>query len=100
MKNKIQLFEGSQLVSNTIQLKMVAPDGKMRLTDAADTEQILRLIRHQLGDELPPKSNKQLQVVKNKKNEFRPQLVDEMVSAISALKIRVLRGSMIEHFRL
>ena len=30
MKNKIQLFEGSQLVSNTIQLKMLAPDGKMQ----------------------------------------------------------------------
>ena len=37
--------EGSQLVSNTNQLKLLAPDGKMRLTDVADTEQILRLIQ-------------------------------------------------------
>ncbi|GAB2023085.1 BRO family protein [Pseudolactococcus yaeyamensis] len=37
--------EGSQLVSHTNQLKMKAPDGKMRLTDVADTEQILRLIQ-------------------------------------------------------
>jgi len=44
LKNKLK-NEGSQLVSNTIQLKMLAPDGKMRLTDAADTEQILRLIQ-------------------------------------------------------
>jgi hypothetical protein len=37
--------EGSELVSNTNQLKLLAPDGKMRLTDVADTEQILRLIQ-------------------------------------------------------
>jgi hypothetical protein len=37
--------EGSQLVSNTNQLKIKAPDGKMRLTDALDTEGILRLIQ-------------------------------------------------------
>ena len=44
LKNKLK-NEGSQVVSNTIQLKMLAPDGKMRLTDAAYTEQILRLIQ-------------------------------------------------------
>ena len=37
--------EGSQLYENIVQLKMLAPDGKMRLTDVADTEQILRLIQ-------------------------------------------------------
>jgi hypothetical protein len=44
LKGKLKA-EGSELVSNTNQLKMEAPDGKMRLTDAADTEQILRLIQ-------------------------------------------------------
>ena len=44
LKNKLNA-EGSELVSSTNQLKMVAPDGKMRLTDAADTEQIFRLIQ-------------------------------------------------------
>ena len=44
LKNKLQ-SEGSEVVSNTNQLKMSAPDGKMRLTDVADTEQILRLIQ-------------------------------------------------------
>ena len=44
LKNKLTA-EGSELVSNTNQLKMPAPDGKMRLTDVADTEQILRLIQ-------------------------------------------------------
>jgi hypothetical protein len=37
--------EGNQTVTNCDQLKMVAPDGKMRLTDVADTEQILRLVQ-------------------------------------------------------
>ncbi|MFN8889787.1 MAG: Bro-N domain-containing protein [Cyclobacteriaceae bacterium] len=37
--------EGSQLSENIGQLKMVAEDGKMRLTDVADTEQVLRLIQ-------------------------------------------------------
>jgi len=37
--------EGSQLVSNTNQLKLEAADGKKYLTDVADTEQILRLIQ-------------------------------------------------------
>ncbi|MDR0306827.1 MAG: Bro-N domain-containing protein [Chitinispirillales bacterium] len=37
--------EGNQTVTNCHGLKMLAPDGKMRLTDVADTEQILRLIQ-------------------------------------------------------
>ena len=37
--------EGSQLSENIGQLKMLATDGKMRLTDVADTEQLLRLIQ-------------------------------------------------------
>jgi len=44
LKNKLK-DEGSELVSNTNQLKMQAADGKMYLTDVADTEQILRLIQ-------------------------------------------------------
>ena len=37
--------EGSQLVTNCNQLKMKAQDGKMRLTDVANTEQLLRIIQ-------------------------------------------------------
>jgi hypothetical protein len=39
------LAEGNQLVSNCYQLKMRAADGKMYLTDVADTEQVLRIIQ-------------------------------------------------------
>lgn len=37
--------EGSQLTTNCRQLKMTASDGKKRLTDVADTEQLLRIIQ-------------------------------------------------------
>lgn len=39
------LSEGSQLATNCSQLKLRAEDGKQRLTDVADTEQLLRLIQ-------------------------------------------------------
>jgi hypothetical protein len=44
LKGKLKK-EGSQLVSNTNQLKMEAADGKKYITDVADTEQVLRLIQ-------------------------------------------------------
>ena len=39
------LAEGNQTVTNCNGLKMEAPDGKMRLTDVADVEQLFRLIQ-------------------------------------------------------
>ena len=39
------LAEGNQTVTNCNALKMLAVDGKMRMTDVADTEQLLRLIQ-------------------------------------------------------
>ncbi len=37
--------EGSEVATNCSRLKLLAIDGKMRLTDVADTEQLLRLIQ-------------------------------------------------------
>ena len=37
--------EGNETATNCSQLKLLMPDGKMRLTDVANTEQILRLIQ-------------------------------------------------------
>jgi len=37
--------EGSEVATNCSRLKLLATDGKMRLTDIADTEQLLRLIQ-------------------------------------------------------
>jgi hypothetical protein len=39
------LKEGNETVTNCNGLKMLAPDGKMRMTDVADTEQLFRLIQ-------------------------------------------------------
>ena len=39
------LAEGNQTVTNCNGLKMQAPDGKMRMTDVADTEQLFMLIQ-------------------------------------------------------
>ena len=44
LKSKLKK-EGSQVSEKIGQLKMQAPDGKMRLTDVADTEQLFRLIQ-------------------------------------------------------
>ena len=43
LKNRLKK-EGSQVTTNCSQLKMLAPDGKMRLRDAMLTKDILRLI--------------------------------------------------------
>ncbi|MBP5340874.1 MAG: hypothetical protein J6Y52_00715 [Bacteroidales bacterium] len=37
--------EGNELVTNCYQLKFLAPDGKRRLTDVADTQQLFRIIQ-------------------------------------------------------
>ncbi|MDO4907511.1 BRO family protein [Neisseria sp.] len=44
LKNRL-LKEGNETVTNCNRLKMLAADGKQRLTDVADTEQLLRLIQ-------------------------------------------------------
>ena len=44
LKLKLQT-EGSELSEKIGQLKMLAPDGKMRMTDVLDTEQLFRLIQ-------------------------------------------------------
>lgn len=42
--------EGNETVTDLHGLKMLAEDGKMRLTDVADTEQLLRLRPAMEGD--------------------------------------------------
>lgn len=44
LKNRLKA-EGSELVTNCDQLKLIATDGKLRLTDVANVETILRLIQ-------------------------------------------------------
>ena len=44
MKTRLKK-EGSEVATNCSRLKLLATDGKMRITDVADTEQLLRLIQ-------------------------------------------------------
>ncbi len=44
LKNRLKK-EGSQTVTNCNRLKLLAEDGKMRLTDVADPETLLRIIQ-------------------------------------------------------
>jgi len=45
LKNRLSKEGGKETVTNCNGLKMRAPDGKMRLTDVADTETILRIVQ-------------------------------------------------------
>ncbi|MEK7625508.1 MAG: BRO family protein [Patescibacteria group bacterium] len=45
LKERLLKEGGNETVTKCHALKMIAPDGKMRLTDAADTEVMLRLIQ-------------------------------------------------------
>ncbi len=45
MKNRLAKEGASQLLTNCKQLRMTAHDGKKRLTDVANTEQLLRIIQ-------------------------------------------------------
>ena len=44
LKRKLEV-EGSEVYEKIVQLKMPSADGKMRLTDVADTEGVLRIIQ-------------------------------------------------------
>lgn len=45
LKQRLKEEGASQLLTNCQQLKMTASDGKKRLTDVANTEQLLRIIQ-------------------------------------------------------
>lgn len=45
LKRKLKAEGAVELYEKIVQLKLLSPDGKKRLTDAADTEQLLRIIQ-------------------------------------------------------
>lgn len=45
LKRKMQAEEGTEVYENIVQLKLKAPDGKMRETDVADMQGIFRIIQ-------------------------------------------------------
>ena len=53
MKKRL-LAEGNETVTNCNALKMEAADGKMRITDVANTQQLLRLIQSKPSPKAEP----------------------------------------------
>ena len=66
------LEEGNELVTNCYQLKFEASDGKMRLTDVADLEQMLRIIQS-----IP---SKKAEPVKQWLAKVGSERIDEMIN--------------------
>lgn len=51
LKTKLQ-NEGSQVYEEIVRLKMKASDGKLRLTDVAETQTLLRIIHTHFGKDI------------------------------------------------
>lgn len=67
--------EGNETVTNCNALKMPAPDGKMRYTDVADTEQLFRLIQSIPSPKAEPFKLWMAQVAKERLNQMQdPEL--------------------------
>ena len=74
--------EGSELVTNCHQLKLRATDGKMRLTDVANTEQLFRLIQSVPSPKAEPFKLWIAQVAKERLDQMQdPELSIEQAMA-------------------
>lgn len=79
--------EGSQLYASIVQLKLKAPDGKMRLTDVATTQQLFRLIQSIPSPKAEPFKLWIAQVAKERLDEMQdPELtIDRAMMEYKAL---------------
>ena len=74
--------EGSELTTNCSQLKMKSADGKMYLTDVADTQQLLRLIQSIPSPKAEPFKQWMAQVATERLNQMQdPELSIEQAMA-------------------
>lgn len=77
------LKEGNETVTNCNRLKMRSADGKMRLTDVADTKDVLRLIQSIPSKKAEPFKQWLAQVGKERLDEIEnPELAQERMKAI------------------
>ena len=83
--NKLKLRlkeEGNETVTNCHQLKLTAADGKMRLTDVADQEQLFRLIQPIPSPKAEPFKQWMAQVASNRIDQIQdPELSIEQAIA-------------------
>ena len=79
--------EGNETVTNCNQLKLRAEDGKMRLTDVADTEQLFRLIQSIPSPKAEPFKRWMAQVAAERLDQMQdPELSIEQASATEISK--------------
>ncbi len=82
--------EGNETVTNCNQFKLQAADGKMRLTDVADTEQLFRLIQSIPSPKAEPFKIWMSQVASSRLEQIQdPELSIEQ--AISDYKVSVIQ---------
>ena len=75
LKRKLKSEGAVELYEKIVQLKMTAPDGKKRLTDVADTEQILRIVQSIPSPKAEPFKMWMAQVAKERLDEMQdPEL--------------------------
>ena len=71
---------------------MIAPDGKMRLTDVADTEQVLRLIRQPVGfSESATVAKEGANAAKVARKQIEKSTSKSAISKLNAQKLRQRR---------
>ena len=98
LKKKLKL-EGSELSEKIGQLKMKAPDGKMRLTDIANTDQLFRLIQSIPSPKAEPFKLWIAQVAKERLDQMQdPELSIEQVLVKPATLTTNSEGSTIGKF--
>ena len=80
LKNRLKK-EGNETVTNCNALKMLAPDGKMRLTDVASTEQLFRLIQSIPSKKAEPFKQWMVQVARERLDQMAdPELaIDQAI---------------------
>ncbi len=77
------LKEGNETVTNCNQLKMLSADGKMRMTDVADTKDVFRLIQSIPSKKAEPFKQWLAQVGKERLDEIEnPELAQERMKEI------------------
>lgn len=92
LKKKL-IIEGSELSDKFGQLKMNASDGKMRLTDVADTEQLFRLIQSIPSPKAEPfklwiaqVAKQGGEVARNAREELETKTGQKVISPVNAKK--------------
>ena len=76
--------EGNETVTNCHQLKLKAADGKMRLTDVADTEQLFRIIQSIPSPKAEPFKQWMASVAKAARTQLESKLGRSIISKAKA----------------